>query len=464
MRPEPASSIQRDATSHAIPALRRQRPGGRVRRGHRPRPSAPGSARLAGRHRRRAASRRHRAGADLPLAAGLLRSARYLAGRADRRDRGAGRRRRRAGRHRPARGRCPFVTHRSWRRISQRSQNRSGLSQDEVVRRHAGATYQVYMLGFLPGFAYLGDLDAALRLPRRTTPRTRLPAGSVAIAQAMTAVYPVESPGGWHLIGNSPGDDVRRRRRPAGAAGAGRHGAVPPRLARRLAGHRRRRWRPAASGSNRSRCHERPPRPPSGPDDHGAGPRPVRLARGSGVPPPARSTASPTPSPTLWPATRRAPRRWRSGSPARRWRSRPTAPWSPRWGAALRITGSTERTVPPGRSVRVVRGEVIEVAAPARERHRLSGGARRHRRAASCSAAARPCCAAGSAASRAARWSRATACRWRLDGVPDEPDRALPAGGAAGAAGPALHVVLGPQADHVHAGGDRDLARRPPTP
>jgi KipI family sensor histidine kinase inhibitor len=73
-----------------------------------------------------------------------------------------------------------------------------------VIRRHSGTTYQVYMLGFLPGFAYLGDLDPALRLPRRASPRTRLPAGAVAIAQAMTAVYPVDSPGGWHLIGSTP--------------------------------------------------------------------------------------------------------------------------------------------------------------------------------------------------------------------------------------------------------------------
>jgi KipI family sensor histidine kinase inhibitor len=78
------------------------------------------------------------------------------------------------------------------------------FNEDEVVRRHAGATYRVYMLGFLPGFAYLGDLDPALRLPRRASPRSRLPAGAVAIAQAMTAVYPTESPGGWHLIGNCP--------------------------------------------------------------------------------------------------------------------------------------------------------------------------------------------------------------------------------------------------------------------
>ncbi|BBF91887.1 5-oxoprolinase subunit PxpB [Blastochloris tepida] len=80
----------------------------------------------------------------------------------------------------------------------------TGLGPDEVVHRHAGTTYHVYMLGFLPGYPYLGDVDTALRLPRRTTPRTRLPAGSVGIAMAMTAIYPVESPGGWHLIGNTP--------------------------------------------------------------------------------------------------------------------------------------------------------------------------------------------------------------------------------------------------------------------
>jgi KipI family sensor histidine kinase inhibitor len=60
------------------------------------------------------------------------------------------------------------------------------------------------MLGFAPGFVYLGDLPQALRLPRRATPRARLPAGSVAIASDMTAIYPIESPGGWHLIGITP--------------------------------------------------------------------------------------------------------------------------------------------------------------------------------------------------------------------------------------------------------------------
>ena len=60
------------------------------------------------------------------------------------------------------------------------------------------------MLGFLPGYAFLGDTDARLRLPRRTEPRTRVPAGSVAIATTLTGVYPVDSPGGWHLIGHCP--------------------------------------------------------------------------------------------------------------------------------------------------------------------------------------------------------------------------------------------------------------------
>jgi KipI family sensor histidine kinase inhibitor len=80
---------------------------------------------------------------------------------------------------------------------------RTGLSADEVVARHAGRAYQVYLLGFVPGFAYLGELDPALVLPRRASPRQRVPAGSVAIAGAQTAVYPLDTPGGWHLIGQT---------------------------------------------------------------------------------------------------------------------------------------------------------------------------------------------------------------------------------------------------------------------
>ncbi len=80
---------------------------------------------------------------------------------------------------------------------------RTGLDRDEVIRRHAAREYRVYMLGFAPGFAYLGDLDPALVLPRRPEPRTRVPAGSVAIAGAQTGVYPLSTPGGWHLIGST---------------------------------------------------------------------------------------------------------------------------------------------------------------------------------------------------------------------------------------------------------------------
>jgi KipI family sensor histidine kinase inhibitor len=81
---------------------------------------------------------------------------------------------------------------------------RAGLTADAIINIHAGQAYYVYMLGFLPGFAYLGDLPQQLRLPRRKTPRARVPKGSVAIASDMTAVYPLESPGGWHILGYTP--------------------------------------------------------------------------------------------------------------------------------------------------------------------------------------------------------------------------------------------------------------------
>ena len=79
----------------------------------------------------------------------------------------------------------------------------TGLSEEEVVARHGAAEYRVAMLGFTPGFAYLLGLDPALHMPRRATPRTRVPAGSVAIGGAQTGVYPRETPGGWHLIGRT---------------------------------------------------------------------------------------------------------------------------------------------------------------------------------------------------------------------------------------------------------------------
>ena len=81
---------------------------------------------------------------------------------------------------------------------------RHGLSADDVVRLHSGATYRVYMVGFMPGFAYLGGLPEAIATPRRSTPRTAVPAGAVGIGGRQTGVYPLVSPGGWNLIGRTP--------------------------------------------------------------------------------------------------------------------------------------------------------------------------------------------------------------------------------------------------------------------
>jgi inhibitor of KinA len=78
-----------------------------------------------------------------------------------------------------------------------------GLAVDEIIARHSGRPYTVDLLGFVPGFAYLSELDPSLRLPRRSQPRPRVPAGSVAIAGAQTAVYPLDTPGGWHIIGTT---------------------------------------------------------------------------------------------------------------------------------------------------------------------------------------------------------------------------------------------------------------------
>ena len=72
-----------------------------------------------------------------------------------------------------------------------------------VVERHCGTEYRVFMLGFLPGFAYLGTVDTAIAAPRKATPRTRIPAGSVGIAGRQTGIYPRQSPGGWQLIGRT---------------------------------------------------------------------------------------------------------------------------------------------------------------------------------------------------------------------------------------------------------------------
>jgi len=79
----------------------------------------------------------------------------------------------------------------------------TGLRVDEVIERHVAGVYTVAFCGFSPGFAYMTGLDPVLHLDRRATPRTSVPAGSVAVAAGYTSVYPAPSPGGWHLLGHT---------------------------------------------------------------------------------------------------------------------------------------------------------------------------------------------------------------------------------------------------------------------
>jgi inhibitor of KinA len=78
------------------------------------------------------------------------------------------------------------------------------LTPQQVIELHAASPHLVYMLGFAPGFPYLGGLDPRLEMPRRATPRTRVPAGSVAIARGQSAIYSIETPGGWNILGRTP--------------------------------------------------------------------------------------------------------------------------------------------------------------------------------------------------------------------------------------------------------------------
>jgi inhibitor of KinA len=97
------------------------------------------------------------------------------------------------------------------------------LSSERVIELHAAALYRAYFLGFAPGFAYLGDLPSELELPRLSTPRKKVPAGSVAIAGKQTAVYPFTTPGGWRLIGRTPLTMFRADREPMGLIALGDH-------------------------------------------------------------------------------------------------------------------------------------------------------------------------------------------------------------------------------------------------
>lgn len=97
----------------------------------------------------------------------------------------------------------------------------TGRSEQEVVRRHTAPEYLVAFLGFSPGFAYLVGLDPALHVPRRATPRTRVPAGSVGLAGDQTGVYPSATPGGWQLIGRTSRVLFDPRRDPPALLAAG---------------------------------------------------------------------------------------------------------------------------------------------------------------------------------------------------------------------------------------------------
>lgn len=89
---------------------------------------------------------------------------------------------------------------------------RSGLAVDDVIRRHSEREYQVFALGFAPGFAFMGLVEEILAAPRLNTPRKKVAAGSVGIAERQTAAYPVASPGGWNLIGRTPAKLFDRER------------------------------------------------------------------------------------------------------------------------------------------------------------------------------------------------------------------------------------------------------------
>jgi KipI family sensor histidine kinase inhibitor len=80
----------------------------------------------------------------------------------------------------------------------------NGLTPEEVIEIHASGTYRIYMLGFTPGFPYLGGMDERIATPRLETPRTKIAGGSVGIAGAQTGIYPIDSPGGWQIIGRTP--------------------------------------------------------------------------------------------------------------------------------------------------------------------------------------------------------------------------------------------------------------------
>ncbi|NIX76045.1 5-oxoprolinase subunit PxpB [Microvirga terricola] len=96
-----------------------------------------------------------------------------------------------------------------------------GLSPQQLIEIHSAAIYRVYMIGFMPGFAYLGGLDPRIATPRRTQPRAKIPAGSIIIGGAQAAVMSIEGPSGWHLLGRTPVRSYAPERDPAFLLAAG---------------------------------------------------------------------------------------------------------------------------------------------------------------------------------------------------------------------------------------------------
>jgi KipI family sensor histidine kinase inhibitor len=92
---------------------------------------------------------------------------------------------------------------------------RTGMTVGQIIEIHSGREYRVFAVGFAPGFGYLGEVDERISIPRRSVPRTRVPAGSVAIANRQTAIYPLETPGGWNIIGSTSVAVFDRDRSPA---------------------------------------------------------------------------------------------------------------------------------------------------------------------------------------------------------------------------------------------------------
>lgn len=126
--------------------------------------------------------------------------------------------------HEPPAARCweiPSLYHPSAAPDLEAAAGELGVSVSQLIEAHSTPEYHVYMLGFLPGFPYLGEMPENLHLPRKTVPHIRIPKGAVAIAGAMTGIYPLESPGGWNVIGITPVEiwDTARNSRPAISAG-----------------------------------------------------------------------------------------------------------------------------------------------------------------------------------------------------------------------------------------------------